>query len=125
MPDIVGLSKINTTTKTLVAFYDSDCNSCVNEMFRLATIYPQLQEKAIRVVSISADMDKERYEEGIRNFPWQDKLCDFKGFSGENFSNYNVAGTPSFFLMDDNRQLLGQFYSVSELEEAILLSISK
>ncbi len=121
MPEITGLSNMDKIyTKTLVAFYDSDCNSCVNEMFRLVTFYPQLQEKNIRVVSISADMDKEHYEEGIRNFPWQDKLCDFKGSSGENFSNYSVIGTPSFFLIDDNRKLLGQFYSVCDLEKAIL-----
>jgi len=120
MPDIAGLNKTKTKyNKTLVVFYDSDCNSCVNEMFRLITIYPQLQKKSIRVVSISADMDKERYEKGIREFPWQDKLCDFKGFDGKNFSNYNVSGTPSFFLMDNNRKPIGQFYSVSELEEMI------
>jgi len=120
MPDITGLSKTDKAyTKTLIAFYDSDCSSCINEMFRLITIYPQLLEKNIRVVSIAADMDQKRYEESIRNFPWQDKLCDFKGLFGTNFSNYNVIGTPSFFLMDSNRQLLGQFYSVSDLEEAM------
>jgi len=119
MPEIAGLSQTDIAyTKTLIAFYDSDCSSCVNEIFRLITIYPQLQEKNIRVVSIAADMDKKHYEEGIRNFPWQDKLCDFEGFSGKNFSNYNVIGTPSFFLLDSNHKLLGQFYSVSDLEEA-------
>jgi len=118
MPEIAGLNKTdNTNSKILVAFYDSDCGSCVNEIFRLVTIYPQLQEKNIRVVSIAADMNERRFEEGIRNFPWQDKLCDFEGFSGKNFSNYNVAGTPSFFLIDSKHKLLGQFYSVSDLEE--------
>jgi len=117
MPNLIGLSKTNKKyANTLIAFYDSDCSSCVNEMFRLLTIYPQLQEK-VRVVSIAADMDKKRYEEAARNFPWQEKLCDFKGFSGENFSNYNVVGTPSFFLMDNKGKLLGQFYSISDLEE--------
>jgi len=121
MPDIAGLSKADKVyTKTLITFYDSDCSSCINEVFRLITIYPQLQEKDIRVVSIAADMDEKRYEEGIRNFPWQDKLCDFKGFSGSNFSNYNVIGTPSFFLIDNNYKLLGQFYSVSDLEETVM-----
>ena len=117
-PEITGLSQPDKTyPKTLIAFYDSDCGSCVNEMFRLITFYPQLQEKNIRVVSVSADMNEKHYEEGIRNFPWQDKLCDFEGFSGKNFSNYNVIGTPSFFLIDEDYQLLGQFYSVSELEK--------
>jgi len=120
MPEIAGLNKTDSiNSKILIAFYDSDCGSCVNELFRLVTIYPQLQEKSIRVVSIAADMDEKRFEEGIHNFPWQDKLCDFEGFSGENFSNYNVIGTPSFFVIDSDYKLLGQFYSVSDLEETL------
>jgi len=121
MPSIIGLSAADKTknSKMLVVFYDSDCSSCVNEMFRLTTIYSQLQEKGIRVVSIAGDMEKELYEKGIQNFPWTDKLCDFKGLTGANFSNFNVIGTPSFFLIDGNRKLLGQFYAVSDLQEKI------
>jgi hypothetical protein len=120
MPTLVGLDEANEAyTKTLVAFYDSDCASCVNEMFRLRVLYPFLREKGIRVVSIAADADKQKYENGIKDFPWKDKLCDFKGFEGENFSNYNVVGSPSFYLLDKDYKLTGMFYSVSDLEEAI------
>ena len=121
MPEIIGLSEADKikNSKPLIAFYDSDCSTCVNEMFRLTTIYPQLQEKNIRVVSIAGDMEKELYEKGIKDFPWQDKLCDFKGITGANFSNYNVVGTPSFFLIDGNRKLLGQFYAVGDLQKMI------
>jgi len=121
MPEIIGLKATDKTkNKTLIAFYDSDCSTCINEMFRLTAIYTQLQEKNIRVVSIAGDMDKELYEKGIRDFPWQDKLCDFKGINGVNFSNYNVIGTPSFFLIDEDRKFLEQFYAVSDLQEIIL-----
>ena len=121
MPEIIGLSASNKTknSKTLIVFYDSDCSACVNEMFRLTTVYPQLQEKNIRVVSIAGDMEKELYEKESQDFPWQDKLCDLKGIAGANFSNYNVAATPSFFLIDSNRKLLGQFYTVSDLQKII------
>ena len=116
MPNLVGLSKTDKTyTKTLIAFYDSDCSSCVNEMFRLVTVYPQLQEKGIRVVSVAADTDRKRYEEGIRNFPWQDKLCDFKGFEGENFRNYDIIGTPSIFELDENGIVTGRYAEVEKI----------
>lgn len=120
MPDIVGLKKSNEVyTKTLLAFYDSDCASCVNEMFRLIVLYPQLREIGIRVVSIAADIEKKRYENGIKDFPWKDKLCDFKGFEGENFSNYNVVGSPSFYLLDRDNKLLGMFFAVGDVESGI------
>lgn len=59
-------------------------------------LYSWLKAKGIRVVSVASDIDKKKYEEGIRNFPWQDKLCDFKDLEASNFSNYNVIGTPYF-----------------------------
>ena len=117
MPRLAGLEETKETyDKTLVAFYDSDCSTCVNEMFRLVVAYPALKEKDIRVVSVSADKDRKKFEESIKDFPWADKLCDFQGFEGENFSNYNVIGTPSFYLMDKDGKLTGQFYSVSDME---------
>lgn len=120
MPSLAGLAETKETYgKTLAAFYDSDCSTCVNEMFRLVSVYPRLQEKGIRVVSVSADKDRKRYEEGIRRFPWADKLCDFKGFEGENFSDYNVIGTPSFFLTGKDGKLEGMYYAVEDLMKMI------
>jgi len=121
MPEIIGLCETDKskTGKMLIAFYDSDCSTCVAEMRNLTTIYSVLKEKNIRVVSIAGDTNRELFEKGIQEFPWQDKLCDFKGITGANFSNYNVIGTPSFFLIDNDRKLLGQFYAVDKLQEAI------
>ncbi|MFT3995716.1 MAG: thioredoxin-like domain-containing protein [Dysgonomonas sp.] len=117
MPAIIGLKDTkNVYDKTLIAFHDSDCNTCVNEMYRLRVIYSQLEEKGIRVVSIAADTDRIRYEEATKDYPWVDKLCDFKGFEGANFSNYNVIGSPSFYMIDKNRKLLGVYFSMSDVE---------
>ncbi|MDH6311144.1 peroxiredoxin [Dysgonomonas sp. PFB1-18] len=116
MPALVGLAEADTPyTKTLLAFYDSDCGNCVNEMFRLVTVYPKLKDKGIRVVSIAADKDREKYENGIKDFLWKDKLCDFEGFEGVNFSNYNVIGTPSFYLLEKDGKLSGQFFKVEDI----------
>lgn len=120
MPAIVGLNDTNETySKTLIAFYDSDCSNCANEMFRLVTIYPKLKEKGIRVVSIAADKDRKKYANSIKDFPWKDKLCDFEGFEGVNFSNYNVIGTPSFYLLEKDRKLSRQFFKVENIELTI------
>jgi len=122
MPEIIGLSETGKSKsgKMLIAFYDSDCSACVAEMRNLTTIYSVLKEKNIRVVSIAGDTNRELFEKGIQEFPWQDKLCDFKGITGANFTNYNVIGTPSFFLIDSNRKLIGQFYSVGDLQKMMM-----
>ncbi|WP_163306768.1 thioredoxin family protein [Dysgonomonas sp. 521] len=120
MPPVLGLEATGGDyNKMLLVFYDSDCNVCVNEMYRLIALYPVLHDGGVRVVSISADTDSKRYEAYSRKLPWKDKLCDFEGFSGDNFANYNVIGTPCFVLLERDNQLSGMFYSVAELEEKI------
>lgn len=120
MPEIVGLKPDKQVySKTLIAFHDSDCNSCVNEMFRLEVIYPQLKEKGIRVVSIAADTNQKHYEEATKNFPWPDKLCDFQGFMGSNFSNFNIIASPSFYIIDEDGKLSGIYFNISDIEKYI------
>ncbi len=120
MPPIAGLEDTDEEYNSLlVVFYDSDCNTCINEMYRLVALYPKLREQGVRVVSIAADIDIKRYEAYSSKFPWKDKLCDFRGFSGDNFANYNVIGTPGFVLLDKERKLLGMSYSVTGIEEIL------
>ncbi|MBK5721290.1 thioredoxin family protein [Dysgonomonas sp. Marseille-P4677] len=117
LPPIVGLADSSENyDKLLIAFHDSDCSSCINEMTRLMQIYPTLKEKGIRVVSIAADINKDRFEAETSRFQWKDKLCDYKGFTGVNFSNYNVMATPSFYLTDKKGKLLGNYFSIMDLE---------
>jgi peroxiredoxin len=118
LPPVAGLvERSGSYDRILVAFHDSDCNACINEMTRLMQFYPQLEEKGVRVVSVAADRDRERFEAESVKFPWQDKLCDFKGFEGVNFSNYNVSASPSFFLTDAGGKLLGMYFSVADMEK--------
>lgn len=119
MPAISGLDDTEEPyDKILIAFYDSDCSACVNEMYHLSALFPELKQKGIRVVSIAADTDRTRYDFGSK-FPWRDKLCDFNGFNGVNYSNYNVVGTPSFFLTGKEGKLLGMYFSISDMEKGL------
>lgn len=118
MPAIIGLAKSDVYyDKMLIAFYDSDCNKCVNEMTRLMQLYQQLKENNIRVISISADIDKEHHKNKTSEFPWEDDLCDYEGVRGVNFVNYEVFGTPVFFLTDSENKLLEIYYNISDIQE--------
>ena len=105
--------------KTLVVFYESGCTLCENEMSQLIKDYSILKEKGIEIVSISSDLDKTIFENSSKNFPWQHKLCDLKGFSGENFNNYAIIGTPTLFLIDNDEVILGKYASLSEIIDSL------
>jgi peroxiredoxin len=116
-PAVEGLAE--TTEKyerTLLAFFDSECGTCVEEMKILIKRYAQLRMNSVRIVSIAADTDKQRYKNYARKLPWSDKLCDFKGFEGANFTAFGVFATPSFFLIDSEGKIAGRYFDVDEIQ---------
>ncbi|NDV95088.1 hypothetical protein D0T84_09170 [Dysgonomonas sp. 521] len=112
-PEIEGVEMRNRDGGTsLVIFYESGCGSCESELEEIILHYPQLLKKGVRIITVSADVDKRTYDFNSRNFLWKDKLCDFKGFSGNNFKNYGIMATPTMFVIDRNGIIAGRYASL-------------
>ena len=101
--------------KTLVVFYESGCSNCENELRQLIGNYSVLKEKGIEVVSIASDLDTTVFVKVSLDFPWQAKLCNFKGFGGENFNNYGIIGTPTMYMIDNKGIILGKYARLVDL----------
>lgn len=117
-PEIDGLSNPIAKTgenKTLIVFYQPDCENCHTQMEQLVKEYNRLVGEKIRVISISGGDDKDIFEQDRAKFPWPDKLCDFEGYSGKNFINYGIMATPTYFLLDKDGKVLRRFAQISEL----------
>lgn len=102
--------------KSLILFYDSECGNCHKELHELIKAYPLLSDdhNQMQVITVSADTDKDTFEYINAKLPWKDKLCDFKGFYGENFENYGIVGTPTFILVDDEGIVRGRYARLNE-----------
>ncbi|GAB6009408.1 peroxiredoxin family protein [Dysgonomonas reticulitermitis] len=101
-------------SKTLLVFYESGCNACENEIQQLKGNYPLLREKGYEVVSVAADKDKAVFMNTSGTFPWKDKYCDFQGFTGKDFIDYGVIGTPTFYVIDENGVLQGRYAKLAD-----------
>jgi hypothetical protein len=102
-----------TPVESLVVFYESGCSNCENELIQLRANYRILQERGLRVISVAADPNEEIYRKNA-DFPWPDTYCDYKGFSGENFTNYQVVGTPTIFVVDKEGFITGRYAQLAE-----------
>ena len=110
LPDGTHIVPFNS----LVIFFESGCNNCENELLRLRGNYSILQDKNIRVISVSADADEQVYKKTAAVFPWQLKLCDYKGFDGINFKNFAVYGTPTIYVIDGKGVITGRYAQLEE-----------
>jgi hypothetical protein len=104
LPDNTYIIPFNS----VVIFYESDCNNCENELIQLRGNYPIFQERNIRIISVSADTEDAAYRKNADLFPWQQKICDFKGFEGVNFKNYAIMATPMIFMIDKEGNMKGR-----------------
>lgn len=116
-PDINGIKcteEDSLPKKKLVVFYSSNCKECESLLSDVVNYYIDLSEKEVSVISISSDKDSQSYDKYARTFPWTDKLCDYKSYSGENFKNYGVAAVPTMYLIDSNGITIGQYNTLKE-----------
>jgi hypothetical protein len=112
-PAVRGLQGESFRGITLLVFYESGCDNCVRQLEELKKHYERLRNSGIRVVSLSADTDERVFTYHSRSFPWQDKLCDYKGFMGENFVDYAILATPTLFVIADGL-IIGHYATLGD-----------
>jgi peroxiredoxin len=118
-PAITGLTT-PLTGRAIVIFFESECDHCMDEIEWLSAHYKEINARGYRIISIAADREINNYKNVSNAFPWNeaDRLCDLKGFAGENFKNYGVIGTPSIFVIDEKGKIELKF---AKMKDAKLL----
>lgn len=111
---IKNLYDINAD-QTLVVFWASWCPHCMEEL-------PKLNEwaknnPATKVVAISLDEDKTAYENAIANFTNLSHYCDFKKWDSKAVADYYVYGTPTFFVLDKDKKIVGKYADLHSIEK--------
>ena len=120
-PTIVGMQDFvhEPSRGILLIFYESGCHNCESQLEELKEHYNDLQKRGIKVISISADEDQNVFEYHSKDFLWPDKLCDLKGYLGDNFKNYGITGTPTIYIINEKGIVTGRY---AKLEETKLIN---
>jgi thiol-disulfide isomerase/thioredoxin len=103
--------------KVLVVFWASWCTHCRQMM-------PDLNEFAlknpdIKVLAISLDEDQDAFLQFSREYGNMLHFCDFKKWSSDPAVKYNIAATPSFFLLDKERRIIDKYASFEAFSSAL------
>jgi hypothetical protein len=112
-PTIKGLEGGLPQGISIVLFYESGCGNCQTQLEELSRHYDYLHKRGIHVISIAADVDERVFNFHAQPLPWPDKLCDYQGFTGENFVNYAILATPMLYVIG-NGIILGRYASLPD-----------
>ena len=104
-----------TTPYTLVFFGASWCPKCLEETPQLIENYVKWRNLGVEVVYISLDTEQEDFEKSQSAYPFF-TYCDYKKWDSQVAKDYYVFGTPTFYLLDNKREILLRPNSISQLD---------
>jgi len=113
-----------TTSYTLVVFGASWCPKCNEELPKLIQNYAEWRNLGVEVVYVSLDTEKQVFEQAVKTYPFF-AYCDFKKWESRVAQDYHVFGTPTFYLLNNNREILLRPTSIDQVEAWVDWSLVK
>jgi len=103
-----------TSKYTLVVFGSSWCPSCNEELPKIAASYTQWKLLGIDVLLVSLDIDIKAFYQFAAKFPFI-SITDLKKWDSPIAKNYFIYGTPTMYLLDNNRKIILRPNSVKQM----------
>ena len=100
---------------TVIVFGASWCPKCTQELPEMAKYYSKWKAKDIEVVFVSLDEDQAAYRKFAKDLPFV-STCDLKKWASPIANDYYVIGTPTMYLLDDQRKILLRPNSVKQMD---------
>jgi thiol-disulfide isomerase/thioredoxin len=91
------------------------CPKCKEELPAIAKLYNNWKANGVEVVFVSLDDKKEAFESFAKDFPFI-SVCDFKKWESPIANDYYVFGTPTIYLLDQQREILLRPISVQQMD---------
>jgi len=108
------LSEINSKY-TLVVFAAGWCDHCRQEVPKIAQLYEKWLKNGVEVVLVSLDETPQEFAQFAAAFPFI-STTDFKKWESKMAQDYYVFGTPSMFLLDNERKIVLRPGSVQQVD---------
>lgn len=98
----------------LVVFAAGWCPMCVRELPDMIKLYDKWSAEGVEVIVVSLDHTEEDFLQFADKMPFL-SVCDFKGWDSPMAESYYVFGTPTMFLLNEQREILLRPNSVEHM----------
>jgi len=104
-----------STPYTLVVFGASWCPKCEEELPKLIQNYSRWRNLGVEVVYISLDTDQTSFKQSAQSYPFF-VYCDFEKWDSRVAQDYYVFGTPTYFLLNNQREIILKPNSIAHMD---------
>jgi thiol-disulfide isomerase/thioredoxin len=100
---------------TMLVFGASWCPACPEELARIARLYEKWKTYGVEVVFVSLDNDQQAFKNFAGIYPFI-SMSDYKKWDSPVVKAYHVFATPTFYLLNDKREILLRPNSVEQMD---------
>lgn len=120
VPEALNLHQI-PAENILLVFWASWCFHCLDELPKIKSVLEKNMDKSLFVIFISLDTDENSWHDAVSRLGLQTylHLCDFKRWQGEVVKKYNIYATPTMFLLDKEKVIIGKPKNAIELRNTL------
>ena len=87
----------------------------MEELPKIIQNYVKWRNLGLEVVYISLDTEQAVFEKAVGSYPFF-SYCDFKKWESKVVQDYYVFGTPTMYLLDNNREILLRPNSATQVD---------
>ncbi len=110
------LSELESANNYLVFFWSTTCSHCMEEIPKLKSYVKTIGNDKLKVIAIALDDDKYRWKNMTYDYPDFFHVYGEGKWDNEIGNNYNVTATPSYFLLDENKEIIGKPYDFEDFK---------
>lgn len=103
----------------LLIFWQPGCSICTNVIGQLIPLLSKYNYLSIRVYTVSTDQNVQEWSENtIGKFP-KSWVNVYETAGNQPSELYNIAYTPSLFLLDSDRRIIAKYFTVAQLDDLL------
>lgn len=110
-----SLYTVEGAQKYVVVFWSSACSHCLKEMPILHTFLKGLEDGAVKVIAIGLEDEPYDWKNRIHDYPKFTNVLGLGKWENDIGNKYAVDATPTFFLLDKTKKIIGKPATSEEL----------
>ncbi|MGH1386551.1 TlpA family protein disulfide reductase [Kordia sp.] len=111
------LSELDTAENYIIVFWSSTCSHCLKEMPKLKTFVNSQEKGKFKVIAIGLEDERASWADESSFYPDFIHVLGLEKWDNEIGNLYDVSSTPTFFVLNKDKRIIGKPYGVKELIE--------
>ncbi|WP_298417227.1 TlpA family protein disulfide reductase [uncultured Kordia sp.] len=111
------LSEQEGAENYIIVFWSSTCSHCLKEFPKLKAFVEGQEKGKFQVIAVGLEDERASWANETSFYPGFTHILGLGKWDNEIGNMYDVTSTPTFFVLDKDKRIIGKPYGVKELEE--------